>query len=76
MFTEYLFRFYGTIHFFRFFILKSYKDAKKINMDPKILKQTIINSAVFTILPSISILIGVISFIGLCGTIYLWRNLG
>ena len=50
-----------------FFILKSYKDAKKINMDPKILKKTIINSAVFTILPSISILIGVVTLSGVLG---------
>ena len=40
-----------------FFIVRSYQDAKRINMDTKILKKTIINSALFTILPSISILL-------------------
>lgn len=44
-----------------FFIIKAFKDAKELNMDKKILKKVIINSAVFTILPSISILIGVIA---------------
>ena len=58
-----------------FFILKSYKDAKKLNMDPKILKQTIINSAVFTILPSISILIGVVTLSGTLGIPLPWIRL-
>lgn len=58
-----------------FFILKSYKDAKKLNMDPKILKQTIINSAVFTILPSISILIGVVTLSGILGIPLPWIRL-
>ena len=58
-----------------FFILKSYKDAKKINMDPKILKKTIINSAVFTILPSISILIGVVTLSGVLGIPLPWIRL-
>ena len=58
-----------------FFILKSYKDAKKLNMDPKILKQTIINSAVFTILPSISILIGVVTLSGVLGIPLPWIRL-
>ena len=58
-----------------FFIIKSYKDAKKLNMDPKILKQTIINSAVFTILPSISILIGVVTLSGILGIPLPWIRL-
>ena len=29
-----------------FYIVKSYKDAKKINMDPKVLRKTIISSAI------------------------------
>ncbi len=58
-----------------FFILKSYKDAKKLNMDTKILKKTIINSAVFTILPSISILIGVVTLSGVLGIPLPWIRL-
>ena len=58
-----------------FFILNAYKDAKKLNMDKKVLKQVIINSAVFTILPSISILIGVIALAGYIGIPLPWIRL-
>ena len=58
-----------------FFIFRSYKDAKKLNMDPKVLKKTIINSAVFTILPSISILIGVVTLSGILGIPLPWIRL-
>ena len=58
-----------------FFILKSYKDAKQLNMDTKVLKKTIINSAVFTILPSISILIGVVTLSGVLGIPLPWIRL-
>lgn len=58
-----------------FFILNAYKDAKKLNMDKKVLKKVIINSAVFTILPSISILIGVIALAGYIGIPLPWIRL-
>ena len=58
-----------------YFIVKSYKDAKKLNMDPKVLRKTIINSAVFTILPSISILIGVVTLSGILGIPLPWIRL-
>ena len=58
-----------------FFIFRSYKDAKKLNMDPKLLRKTIINSAVFTILPSISILIGVVTLSGILGIPLPWIRL-
>ena len=58
-----------------FYIVKSYKDAKKINMDPKILKKTIISSAIFTILPSISILVGVVTLAGKLGVPLPWIRL-
>ena len=58
-----------------FFIFRSYQDAKKINMDKKILKKTIINSALFTILPSISILIGVVTLSGTLGIPLPWIRL-
>lgn len=58
-----------------FFIFKAIKDAKKLNMDKKIIKQTIINSAIFTILPSISILIGIITLSGIIGIPLPWIRL-
>lgn len=58
-----------------FFIYRSYQDAKALNMDKKILKKTIINSAVFTILPSISILIGVVTLSGILGIPLPWIRL-
>lgn len=58
-----------------FFIFRSYKDAKKLNMDKKLLRKTIINSAVFTILPSISILIGVVTLSGILGIPLPWIRL-
>jgi hypothetical protein len=44
-------------------------------MDPKVLRKTIINSAVFTILPSISILIGVVTLSGILGIPLPWIRL-
>lgn len=49
-------------------MLKAFRRAKKIGMDKKILKETIKNSAVFSIVPSIPIVIGVgimMQYIGL-----------
>ncbi|MBQ3048146.1 MAG: DUF5058 family protein [Clostridia bacterium] len=58
-----------------FYIFKSYKDAKAIGMDTKVLKRTIISSAIFTILPSISILVGVIALTGKLGVPFPWIRL-
>lgn len=58
-----------------FFIVKAFNDAKKFGMDTKILKRTILNSAVFTILPSIGILIGVIALSGSLGIPLPWIRL-
>ena len=57
------------------FIIKSYKDAKAINMDTEYLKKTIISSALFTILPSISILVGVVTLSGTLGVPLPWIRL-
>lgn len=57
------------------FIIQSYKDAKKIGMDKGILKKTIISSAIFTILPSISILIGVVALSNCIGIPLPWIRL-
>ena len=58
-----------------FFFIKAWKQAKEINMDIKILKKVIISSAVFTILPAISILIGVISLSKFLGIPLPWLRL-
>ena len=57
------------------FIIQSYKDAKRIGMDKAILKKTIISSAIFTILPSISILIGVVALSNCLGIPLPWIRL-
>ena len=57
------------------FILRSYKDAKKLGMDKNILKKTIISSAIFTILPSISILIGIVALSNCIGIPLPWIRL-
>ena len=58
-----------------FFIINAFKEAKKMNMDQKVLKKVILNSAVFTILPSISILIGVVALSGTLGVPLPWIRL-
>lgn len=58
-----------------FFIFRAFKDAKELNMDKKVLKKVIINSTIFTILPSISILIGVIALAGYIGIPLPWIRL-
>ena len=58
-----------------FYIVKSYKDAKKVNMDRKVLRKTIVSSALFTILPSISILVGVVTLAGKLGVPLPWIRL-
>ena len=58
-----------------YYIFKSYKEAKAIGMDRKVLKRTIISSAIFTILPSISILVGVVALTGKLGIPFPWIRL-
>ena len=58
-----------------FFIVKAVKEAKRINMDSKVIKKVIFNSAIFTILPSISILIGVVALSGVLGVPLPWIRL-
>ena len=58
-----------------FFILRSYKRAKEIGMDTKLLKKTIIDSALFSLLPSISILIGLFALSGILGVPFPWIRL-
>lgn len=57
------------------FLIKSYKAGVKLGMDPKLLKKTITASATFTLLPSISILLGVIALSGTLGVPFSWLRL-
>ncbi|MBR5516820.1 MAG: DUF5058 family protein [Firmicutes bacterium] len=57
------------------FLIKSYKAGVAIGMDPKVLKKTITASATFTLLPSISILLGVIALSGTLGVPFSWLRL-
>ena len=57
------------------FLIKSYRAGIKIGMDKKVLKKTITASATFTLLPSISILLGVIAMSGSLGVPFSWLRL-
>ena len=57
------------------FLIKSYRTGVAIGMEPKALKKTITASATFTLLPSISILLGVIALSGTLGVPFSWLRL-
>ncbi len=57
------------------FLVKSYKAGLKLGMDKNVLKKTIVSSATFTLLPSISILLGVIALSGTLGVPFSWLRL-
>ena len=57
------------------FLVKSYRAGIAIGMDRKVLKKAIISSATFTLLPSISILLGVIALSGTLGVPLSWLRL-
>lgn len=57
------------------FLCKSYKAGVKLGIDKKVLKKTITASATFTMLPSISILLGVIALSGTLGVPFSWLRL-
>lgn len=58
-----------------FFIIKSLKEAKALNMDKAVIKKTIFSSIIFTILPSISILVGIFALAGQLGISLPWIRL-
>lgn len=58
-----------------FFMNRAIKRAKDIGMDPQKIKSTIISSAVFSIAPAVSILIGVISLSKFLGFPLPWLRL-
>ena len=57
------------------FLVKSYRAGVKLGMDQKVLRKTITASATFTLLPSISILLGVIALSGSLGVPFSWLRL-
>ncbi len=57
------------------FLVKSYKAGVKLGMDKKDLKKIITSSATFTLLPSISILLGVVALSGTLGVPFSWLRL-
>lgn len=57
------------------FLVKSYKAGIEIGMDKKVLKKVITASATFTLLPSISILLGVVALSGTLGVPFSWLRL-
>ena len=57
------------------FLVKSYRAGVKLGMDRKVLRRTITASATFTLLPSISILLGVIALSGSLGVPLSWLRL-
>ena len=56
-------------------LIKSYRAGIKLGMDKKVLKKTITSSATFTLLPSISILLGVVALSGTLGVPFSWLRL-
>lgn len=57
------------------FLVKSYRAGIRIGMDKKVLKKTITASATFTLLPSVSILLGVVALSGTLGVPFSWLRL-
>ena len=57
------------------FLIKSYKAGIRLGMDKKVLKKIITSSATFTLLPSISILLGVVALSGTLGVPFSWLRL-
>lgn len=57
------------------FMLRAYRAGLAIGMEKQVLKRTIISSATFTLLPSISILLGIIGLSGTLGIPLPWLRL-
>ena len=57
-----------------YFLVKSIRRAKKIGMDQKKIKKTIITAAIFTIAPAVSIVIAVISLSQSLGLALPWMR--
>ena len=58
-----------------FFLVKALKRAKALGMDKRVLKKTVLSSAVFTIAPAVSIVVGVIALSHSLGIPLPWLRL-
>ena len=58
-----------------FFIVKSWKRAKEIGVEPEKLKQTVVTSVLFTIAPAVSILATVLALASALGIVLPWIRL-
>ncbi len=58
-----------------YFIIKFYRAGLKIGMEKSVLKKAITSSALFTVLPAVSILLGVIALSGSLGVPTAWLRL-
>lgn len=58
-----------------FFMIRALKRAKALNMDKSVIKRTIISSAIFTIAPAVSIIIGIIALSKKLGVALPWLRL-
>lgn len=58
-----------------FFLIKAIKRAKELNIPSSTVKKTIVSSAIFTIAPGISILMGVLTLAGFLGLPLPWFRL-
>ncbi len=58
-----------------FFLIRAYREGVKIGMEKKVLNKTISSSLIFSILPSVSILVGVFSLAGSLGIQLSWLRL-
>ncbi len=57
------------------FLVKSYRAGLKLGMEKEVLRKAIVSSATFTLLPSISILLGVVALSGTLGVPLPWLRL-
>lgn len=57
------------------FLVKSYRAGIALGLDKKFLRRTITSSATFTVLPSVSILLGVLALSGTLGAPFSWLRL-
>ncbi len=58
-----------------FFLVRAYKRAKEKGMDMKQIRKTIISTAIFTVAPALSILLGVVSLASFLGIPLPWIRL-
>ena len=57
------------------FLVKSYRAGIAIGMDKKVMRRAIMSSATFSVLPGVSILLGVIALSGSLGVPLSWLRL-